>query len=228
MRPKLTELDNRIKKALVQHACRSELEKQVGSQMFSLWESEIPTFDPAIADDLIEESGLESQYTTLTASAEFEFDNETHNHSTIGKYREYADRDLRHGAEQVKWQWFNEHGEELDDIYHTMVNLRHGMAQKLGFNNYVELGYLKMCRVDYNQADVARYRQMVQQHVTPLGNIIRQQQAEQLGIEKTMYWDEAVYHKEGNPLPPQEYDAMIKLAQDMFDQQGYGLDEFFH
>ena len=61
MRPKLTELDNRIKKALVQHACRNELEQQVGSQMFSLWESEIPTFAPAIADDLIEESALESQ-----------------------------------------------------------------------------------------------------------------------------------------------------------------------
>ena len=66
------------KKALVQHPCRQELEQQIGSQMFSLWESEIPTFDPAIAEDLIEESGLESQY-TLTASAEFEFNGETHN-----------------------------------------------------------------------------------------------------------------------------------------------------
>lgn len=227
MRPKLTELDNEIKKALVQHPLRSELEQQVGSQMFSLWESEIPTFDPAISEDLIEESGLESQYTALTASAEFEFDGETHNHSTIGKYREYADRNLRYGAEQVKWQWFDENGEQLDDLYHQMVQLRHGMAQKLGFDNYVELAYLKMCRVDYNQADVARYRQMVQQHVTPLGNVIRQQQAEQLGIDKTMYWDEAVYLKEGNPLPPADYETMIRLAQDMFDQQGYGLDDFF-
>ena len=58
MRPKLTELENNIKKALVQHPCRQELEQQIGSQMFSLWESEIPTFDPAIAEDLIEESGL--------------------------------------------------------------------------------------------------------------------------------------------------------------------------
>ena len=41
MRPKLTELENNIKKALVQHPCRQELEQQIGSQMFSLWESEI-------------------------------------------------------------------------------------------------------------------------------------------------------------------------------------------
>ncbi len=227
MRPRFTELDNSIKKALVQHPLRTELEQKVGTQMFSLWESEIPTFDPAIAEDLVEESGLESQYTALTASAEFEFNGETHNHSTIGKYREYADRELRHGAEKIKWQWFDEHGEELDDIYDKMVKLRHTMAGKLGFDNYVELGYLKMCRVDYDQQDVARYRQMVQQHVTPLGAVIRQKQAEQLGIGKTMYWDEAVYLKEGNPLPPEDYDTMIQLAQQMFDQLGYGLDDFF-
>lgn len=227
MRPKLTELENNIKKALVQHPCRQELEQQIGSQMFSLWESEIPTFDPTIAEDLIEESGLESQYTALTASAEFEFNGETHNHSTIGKYREYSDRELRYGAEKVKWQWFEENGDELDDIYDKMVQLRHAMSQKLGFENYVELAYLKMCRVDYDQQDVARYRQMVRDHVTPLGEVIREQQAQALGIEKTMYWDEAVYLSEGNPLPPEDYNTMIRLAQEMFDQQGYGLDDFF-
>ncbi|MCH2600535.1 MAG: peptidase M3, partial [Pirellulales bacterium] len=227
MRPKLTELENNIKKALVQHPCRQELEQQIGSQMFSLWESEIPTFDPAIAEDLIEESGLESQYTALTASAEFEFNGETHNHSTIGKYREYSDRELRYGAEKVKWQWFEENGDELDDIYDKMVQLRHAMSQKLGFENYVELAYLKMCRVDYDQQDVARYRQMVRDHVTPLGEVIREQQAQALGIEKTMYWDEAVYLSEGNPLPPEDYNTMIRLAQEMFDQQGYGLHDYF-
>ena len=227
MRPKITELDNSIKQALVQHPCRAELENQVGSQMFSLWESEIPTFNPSIAEDLIEESGLESQYTALTASAEFEFDGETHNHSTIGKYREYADRDLRYGAEQVKWKWFEENGEELDDIYDKMVQLRHAMAQKLGFEDYVELAYLKMCRVDYNQQDVSNYRNMVRDHVTPLGTIIRQQQADALGIEKTMHWDEAVYLSQGNPLPPEDYNTMIRLAQEMFNEQGHGLDDFF-
>ena len=37
MRPKFTELDNSIKKALVQHPLRTELEQKVGTQMFSLW-----------------------------------------------------------------------------------------------------------------------------------------------------------------------------------------------
>ena len=50
---------NRIKKAL-NSLCRNELEQQVGSQMFSLWESN--QLRPRVADDLIEESGLESKY----------------------------------------------------------------------------------------------------------------------------------------------------------------------
>ena len=66
MQPKLTELDINIKRALVSHPLRSAVEKETGAQLFALWEAEIPTFDPVIADDMIRESGLKTKYTRLT------------------------------------------------------------------------------------------------------------------------------------------------------------------
>jgi len=227
MQPKLIGLDVNIKRALVNHPLRKELENRTGAQLFSLWESEIPTFDPVIEEDLIQESGLKTKYTALMASAKFEFDGDSLNHSTITRYREHADRDLRYGAELTRWKWFHEHAEELDDLFDEMVQLRHGMAKKLSFENYIELGYRIMTRVDYDQQDVARYRNMVQQEVTPLGQQIRDFQAATLGIDKTMFWDEAVYLKDGNPLPSSDYDTMIRQATEMFDNMGSGLDDFF-
>ncbi len=227
MQPKLTELDINIKRALVSHPLRSAIEQETGVQLFALWEAEIPTFDPIIAEDMIQESGLKTKYTTLMASAKFEFDGDTLNHSTITRYRENADRDLRYAAELVRWQWFDEHAEELDDLFDEMVTLRHGMAQKLDFENYVDLGYQIMSRVDYDQHDVARYRDMVREEVTPLGQQIRDGQATTLGIDKTMFWDESVYLKAGNPLPSSDYDTMIGQATEMFNNMGYGLDDFF-
>ncbi|MGY8732073.1 MAG: M3 family oligoendopeptidase [Pirellulales bacterium] len=227
MQPKLTELDINIKRALVSHPLRSAVEKETGAQLFALWEAEIPTFDPVIADDMIRESGLKTKYTALMASAKLEFDGDTLNHSTITRYRENADRDLRYAAELVRWQWFDEHAEELDDLFDEMVSLRHGMAQKLDFENYVDLGYQIMSRVDYDQHDVARYRDMVREEVTPLGQQIRDGQATTLGIDKTMFWDESVYLKAGNPLPASDYDTMIGQATEMFNNMGYGLDDFF-
>ena len=82
MQPKLTELDINIKRALVSHPLRSAIEQETGVQLFALWEAEIPTFDPIIAEDMIQESGLKTKYTTLMASAKFEFDGDTLNHST--------------------------------------------------------------------------------------------------------------------------------------------------
>jgi len=227
LQPKLTELDINIKRALVSHPLRAELEQETGAQLFALWEAEIPTFDPVIADDMIRESGLKTKYTTLLASAKLEFDGDTLNHSTITRYRENADRDLRYGAELVRWQWFAEHAEELDDLFDEMVALRHGMAQKLEFENYVDLGYQIMSRIDYDQHDVARYREMVRAEVTPLGQQIRDGQATTLGIDKTMFWDESVYLKAGNPLPSSDYDTMIGQATEMFNNMDYGLDDFF-
>ena len=227
LQPKLTELDINIKRELVSHPLRAALEQETGAQLFALWETEIPTFDPVIADDMIREAGLKTKYTTLLASAKLEFDGDTLNHSTITRYRENADRDLRYAAEFVRWQWFAEHAEELDDLFDEMVTLRHGMAQKLGFENYVDLGYQIMSRIDYDQHDVARYRDMVREEVTPLGQQIRDGQAATLGVDKTMFWDESVYLKAGNPLPSSNYDTMIGQATEMFNNMGYGLDDFF-
>ena len=50
-----------------------------------------------------------------------------------------------------------EHADEFDDLYDKLVKLRHEIATTLGYNNFVELGYLRMGRSDYGPDEVANF-----------------------------------------------------------------------
>jgi M3 family oligoendopeptidase len=225
--PQLKGLDISIKRLLVNHPLREQIESRIGSQAFALWEAEIPTYEPVIEEDMVQQSSLSARYIELLASASLDLRGETLNLSGIAKYAESPDRGLRYEAQLVRCRWFEENQDELDEIFDKLVSLRHGMARKLGFDNYVELGYLLMQRVDYDENDVARYRQAVQNLVTPLGTELREWQAAELGIEKVMAWDLSVFFPEGNPRPQGDHDWMIERAREMFDAMGGGLDRFF-
>src|SRR5690606_34673478 len=98
---------------------------------FRMWANEVLTFEPAIQEDLVQESKLSADHTALTASAEIEFDGEVYNLSQLAKFMDVADRDTRYRAQKARWDWVEAHSDEFDEIYDKLVKLRHSMAQKL-------------------------------------------------------------------------------------------------
>ena len=198
-----------------------------GEHAVRLWDTDITTFDPAIADALEEESRLGARYTELLASAALAIGGTTVNLAGLGPYTENADRDTRHAAEQARWGFFASHGAELDDLYGQLVRLRHGMARTLGFETYTPLGYRRMRRVDYDAADVARYRDQVAEHVVPLVARIMEARRTTHGWDQLMFWDEALIDAAGNPGPAGDHDFLVDQAQAMFDGMGPRLGDFY-
>jgi M3 family oligoendopeptidase len=227
LRPKFTDWEVKIKRMLLHGPWREAVQKKYGPQAIALWEADLKTFEPAIERDLVDEAKLQSEYTELTAAARFKFRGQDLNLSGIVKYREDADRATRHEAEKVRWQWFADNRGPLDRIYDSQVKLRTDMAKKLGFANYIGLGYARMKRVDYTQNDVERFRAAVREDLVPLCVELRKRQAARLGVDKLMFWDEAVHDPQGNPAPKDDHDWLVTQAQKMFDDVGGGLDDFF-
>jgi len=227
LHPKLVELEIAFKRQLLDHPNRPALCEQLGEQAFALWAADILTYDPAIEDDMVREAHLQAKYTELTAAAEIEFQGETHNLSGIVKFDEDPDRSIRHQVAQLHWQWFEDNGERLDSIYSELVDLRSGMATKLGFDSYVDLAYKRMNRIDYDRTDVEKFREAVRTHVVPLAAKLSERQAGALGLDQLMFWDESVYDLQGNPAPQGDHDWMIERAKEMFASMGGGLDDFF-
>ncbi|WP_019508872.1 M3 family oligoendopeptidase [Pleurocapsa sp. PCC 7319] len=227
LQPKLTALEIALKRRLLDSKEQAELESILGKQAFSLWSADVTTFESAIEDDLVQESKLVNQYVQLLASAKIEFQGETVNLSGIRKYTQDSDRQTRYQAEKARWNFFSQHQSQLDSIYDQLVKLRHGMAQKLGYDNYIGLGYKRMQRVDYNETDVESYRNEVVAQVVPLAQKIMAQKAAKLNLDRVMFWDESVFDLQGNPKPQGDHDWMLQQAQQMFDAMHPELGSFF-
>lgn len=227
LRPKLTELAVTMKRRLLASPHRAELEAALGKQAFALWQANVTTYDPVIEHDMVLESKLEGEYVELTAAVKLPFRGETHNLSSIVKFREHPDRQTRYEAERLRWGWYAQNRAALDRIYDDQVRVRTQMAKKLGFEDFVGLGYQRQSRVDYNQQDVERFRAAVREHVVPLAVELRSRQAKRLGLDKLMFWDDGLHDPSGNPAPQGDHDWLIAEAQKMYDDMGYGLDDFF-
>ena len=222
--PAVTGHDVAMKRRLL---AMPEIDALSGAHAVRLWETDITTFDPAIAADLEEESRLCARYTALIAGAEVTVDGVQTNLAGLGPYAEAADRALRHRAEQARWGFFAANGAELDAIYDALTRLRHGMATKLGYASYTPLGYRRMRRVDYGPEQVARYREAVATHVVPLVTRLLEARRREHGWDTLRYWDEALIDPAGNPKPAGGHDALVAQAQAMFDALDPRLGAFY-
>ena len=88
----------------------------------------------------------------------------------MGKYLLSEDRQVREEASVAKYHFFEENEAEIDRIYDELVKVRTRIAKKLGFNNFVELGYTRMMRSDYNPEMVKNFRKQVLDYIVPVAS----------------------------------------------------------
>jgi M3 family oligoendopeptidase len=225
--PSVTAHEVRVKRMLLEHPRRDELEAALGATVFAKWKSDIATFDPVIEADLVEESKLDAAYTELLASAQIEFDGATHNLSSLLRFMQDPDRAVREESTRRYWGFFADNRAELDRIFDEQVKLRTSMARKLGFADYRPLGYLRMQRLDYGVAEVEKFREQIREFVVPLAAELRKRQAGALGVSPLMFWDETVFDPKGNAAPKGDHDWMVARATEMFDSLEPQMGEFF-
>lgn len=214
-------------RALINSPHRAALEEKFGQQFFATAELSIKTFRPELIEDLQQENKGYSAYTKLKGGAQVELDGETYNLSSIVPKCQDADRALRKRANQAKWDWMGEHQEQMETIYDELVKLRHGMAQKLGYDNFVPLGYARMNRTDYGPEQVAVFRNEVKQHIVPIATRLAKEQAERIGVDKLRYYDAQFRFPEGNPKPQGEMADTVAAARKLYDQLSPETGEFF-
>lgn len=215
-------------KALIESKQRTELEKIYGKQLFMLAELSIKTFSPEIIEDLQKENQLTTEYTKLLASAKIEFRGNTYNLSGLTPFKLSPDRATRKEAHEKSDNWFSENHNRLDEIFDELVKLRHGMALKLGYKNFIGLGYGRMQRVDYNQTMVEAFRENVRKHLVPLATQLKTQQSKRLSLPALKYYDEGIDFLNGNAKPEGDPDWIVNHATSMYDELSKETGEFFH
>ena len=224
--PLYQNLESNLFKLVLHSKFADELKNDIPETFFKSAEYSEKSFREDIIPDLQEENKLSTEYSMLIASAEIEFEGKTYNLAQLQALAESPDRNLRERAFNARMSFFVENESKLDDIYDRMVKLRHNIAKKLGFNNFVELGYIRMGRFDYDENDVATYRNEVLKHIVPVANELYEAQMQRLGQNSLPYFDEAFEFVDGNPTPKGSPEELVAAAQKMYHEMSKETGEF--
>ncbi len=225
--PILSNYSNQFSKILVAFPFRKELEAHYGEYLFKMYEASLKSFDEKIIPELIEENKLSSKYDEILGGAQIEFRGGTYNLSQLGKFMQDKDRETRKAASIAMDKWLGEHEQAIGDIYDKLVKLRDTMAKKLGYENFVELGYLRLGRTDYNAEMVANYRKQIATEVVPVCNKLYKEQMKNLGIKKPQAFDYNLRFASGNPEPAGDVNYLIDAAKYMYNDLSKESGEFF-
>ena len=225
--PLYTELNSDFYKAIVNSKFKEDIKKDYSEQFYKICEYSLKSFSPEIISDLQEENKLMSKYTKLLASAKINFKGEELNLSGLYKYMLSSDRNEREQSSKAYYNYFGEHEEEFDEIYDQLVHVRHNMAKKLGFKNFVELGYIRMDRTDYNPKMVVNLRKQILEYIVPLCNKLYEKQAKRLNLDKLTYIDENLEFLDGNATIKGDSDYIIENGIKMYQELSQETKEFF-
>lgn len=214
-------------RALVDSKFRTELEDKWGRQLFQLAELSLKTFSPEIIEDLQQENKLTTEYSKLIASAKIQFEGEERTLPQLTPFQQSKDRDMRKRAMEASSGFMAENEATFDRIYDDLVKVRTKMAKKLGFNNYVELGYARMARTDYNAEMVANFRSQVLEHIVPVASRLKERQQNRIDVDQLLYYDENFAFKSGNATPKGDPDWIVSNGAKMYEELSPETYEFF-
>ena len=226
--PELEDVSTEYYKALVASPYRTQLEEKWGQQLFDLAAYQIKAFSPEVIGLMQKENKLVSEYSKLVASAQIEFNGETLTLAQLGPYTESTDREMRKAATEARFGFFSEHEATFDRLYDELVKVRHEMAVKLGYKNYVELGYILMNRIDYNAEMVGKFRDQVRDLIVPVATKLYERQANRIGIKDFKFYDESLNFLSGNPTPKGDPEWIVANGKKMYEELSAETGEFFN
>lgn len=216
-----------LAKTILESPFLDQLKKKYPKQFFTLLEDSIKSFNETIIEDLQEENKYASKYNKIRAIAQIDFDGKKCTLPELSVYLENPDRAIRKNAAAAIAGFYESHEAAIDEIYDQLVKIRTRIAKKLGYKNFVELGYIRMHRSDYNANDVANYRRQILETVTPMAEEIFEKQRKRFGYENLFSYDLNYKFDSGMPKPQGSPEWIVEKGKEMYSELSPETKEFF-
>lgn len=225
--PKFQEVMQKQEIAMLESPFRKDFEAEFGELFLKNAEIGLKAFSPEIIPDMQEENKLTTEYGNLIASAQIDFNGEILTISQLTPYKQSADDAVRKAAWEAEAGFYSENGAELDRIYDELVKVRDTMAKKLGYENYIELGYYRMTRNSYTQEDVKNFRAAVRKYLVPLADNLKEEQANRINVIYPLtFIDDALRYRSGNAKPQGSADEILAHGKTMYHELSPETAEF--
>lgn len=224
--PEFNNMLNAYQKLMFESKYRDYLEEKIGKVAFKNMELSLKSFDESLIPLMKEENALVSEYNKLIAGAKIDWEGDTLNLSLLRPYMTHTDREVRRRAYEKYSAFFAENEEAFDEIFDKLVKNRTEQAKRLGYDNYLELGYYRMNRNCYDKTMVENFRKQIKADFVPFAEKLHEKRRVRLGLDKLSYIDEGVNFKEGNPAPIGTPEEILAAGQTMYRELSSETEEF--
>ena len=215
--PLFTEIQQSFAELLVKSRFRSELEQKYGRLLFLNSEIFLRAFSKEIIPETQQTNKLETAYQKLIASAQIELDGKKYTIPQLSPLKQSADDKLRRRAWLAEAGFYSENRDQLDEIFDSLVKLRDEKGRKLGFDNFVKLGYLQMNRNCYTPDDADKFRRAVVKYIVPVADRLYREQAARTGLEYPLsFADAALHFRDGNPMPQGNAEDILETGKKLY------------
>ena len=225
--PLYQDLDYNLYQTLLKIDYKDQIIGEYGQQFYGLMECNVKSFSKEIIGLLQEENKLMSEYTALLASAKIDFDGRICNLSDMNLYMESLNDKIREEAIRAHTHFFEENEARFDQIFDRLVKIRHQMALKMGYKSFVDLGYYRMQRTDYNRDMVANLRKNVLVKYGKKAQDLYDDQAKRIGRDKIDYFCEKIEFLDGNAEPQGGSEEIFEAGRAMYSSLSEETKEFF-
>lgn len=224
--PLFSKIDKEYRKAMLDSPLAAEAEKIINPRVFKGFEISLKTFSPDVIEDLQQENALVTRYSKFMGELLFDFESKKMPLSVLRGKLEDDSRDVRRKAAEAIGKTMEANVDTFDEIFDSLVKVRTRIARKLGYKNFVELGYYRMDRVDYDEKMVADFRKSVETDIVPVVAELKERIRSRLGIDKIMYYDDAVSVTGEMPRPIIGSKEIFDNAQKMYDDMSPEIGNF--
>lgn len=227
-RPRFSEFVNKLQKVRLDSKFRADFEEKFGNNISRSDELQKDIFKPTIMEDRIKEAKLSNEYQKLMGTAEIEFDGKKLNLSQLTPYKQSKDRNVRKMAHQASVKWFDERRGEFDRLYDELVKVRHSIAEKLGFDSYLDVAYRSFGRTDWGREDAKNYREQIVKYIVPLASKLYEETRKRIELDKLYFYDLGLFFLSGNPTPKAREEELVEEARKMYSELSPETEEFFN
>ena len=212
--------------ALLESPFLPELEEKFGPELRPRLEQQV-LLRSAGLELLGKEQVLLNQYQQKKAMTRVRFRGEEHSEAEMYALFDSPDRQTRIDARKATYEAFLAQKDELAPILLELVRLRCEIAKANGFDSYLDYANLDFFRRDYGEKELAAFCEQVKTDLMPLLRRLREEQREELGVEKLMAYDLTVLFRGGNAAPVGGPKELTEASQKMYDGLSPEFGEFF-
>lgn len=166
--PELQIYFTEYEKAFLNSKYLEEVKKQINPLVIDMYQLSLRCADKKILKEMQEEMRLKTKYSKFVSEQLYLFRGKNVTLGELRKYMQDSDRETRKEAYDALGATLEKNSDFIDTVFDEMVKVRTKMAQKLGYKNFIDLGYNRMARTCYDQETVEVFRENVLNDIVPV------------------------------------------------------------